>query len=287
LPQPRHVNNAVVVSDLHCGCRAGLYPCDLEDDLLFDMGVIYRPSNLQKEMWEAWLKFWQEFVPEATRNEDYVFVLNGDGLDGRHHDSVTQISQNLADQKKIAKAILKPILKKEKCKSFYWIRGTEAHSGASSELEESLAEDLEAIRDSKSQYSRDTMWLRLGGKSGALVHFAHTIGTTSRTAYETSAVMAELTEQYVESGRWLHPAADITVRSHRHRFVEVRVPSARGYTIGTVTPGWQGPTPFTRRLAGGRQSEPQFGGVVIRQGDHDHYTRSFVVSVEREPEVVV
>ena len=74
--------------------------------------------------------------------------------------------------------------------------------------------------------------------------------------------------------------------SHRHRYIEVRAPSRHGYTIGLTTPGWQGPTPFTRKIAGGRQSEPQVGGILIRQGDVDLYTRAFVVGMSRESEII-
>lgn len=276
----------MVVSDLHCGCRAGLYPCD-DNDLIFDMGMKYVPSNFQTELTGGWNTFWNEFVPEATRDEPYFLVVNGDGIDGAHHNSKTQISQNHADQKRIAKKILAPILNRRECVGLHWIRGTEAHVGQSAEMEETLAEELDAVRDKYQQHSQYTKWLRVGGDKGALIHFAHHIGTTGRTHYETSAVMAELGEMWVEAARWGNESADIVVRSHRHRNIEVRAPSRKGYTIGIVTPAWQGKTPFTQKIPGGRQSEPQFGGIVIRQGNLDHYTRSFVVGVEREPETVL
>jgi hypothetical protein len=282
----KFLNNAVVISDLHAGCRMGLYPCDTWQDVILDGGKCHKPSRFQMEMWRAWKKFWNEWVPEASRGEDYVLVINGDAMDGRHHNSVTQVTQNMADQKKIAEAILAPILAKPQCKALYWIRGTEAHSGVSGEDEEDLAKMLGAVQNNSKQYSSDIMWLRLGGPKGCLVHFAHTIGTTGRTHYESSAVMAEIGEMYVEAGRWGNAAADVIVRSHRHRYIEIRVPSRHGYTIGVVTPGFQGPTPFTRKVAGGRQSEPQVGGIIIRQGDVDLYTRSFVVGMQRSPEIV-
>ena len=281
-----YINNAVVVSDLHAGCRMGLFPCDDWEDTVLDGEKCHKPSRLQVEMWEAWKKFWNEWVPEATRNEDYVLVINGDAIDGRHHNSTTQISQNMSDQKKICEAIIRPILAKPKCRGLYWIRGTEAHVGPSAEHEEDLAKSLGAVKNSQKQFSSYTMWLRLGGPKGCLIHFAHEIGVTGKTHYESSAVMSEIGEMYVEAGRWGRSAADVITRSHRHRYIEIRVPSQHGYTIGIVTPGWQGPTPFTRKVAGGRQSEPQVGGILIRQGDVDLYTRAFVVGMPREPEVI-
>jgi len=282
----KYINNAVVVSDLHCGCRMGLYPCDTWEDLIMDGGATHKPSKFQVEVFAVWKKFWDDWVSEATRKEDYVLVVNGDGVDGRHHNSVTQISQNMSDQKKIAEAVLGPILAKPKCKALYWIRGTEAHVGPSAEHEEDLAKSLGAIKNEEGQHSSYTMYLRLGGEKGCLIHFAHHIAGTGRTHYESSAVMGEIGDMYVEAGRWGNSAVDILVRSHRHRYIEVRVPSRHGYTIGCVTPGFQGPTPFSRKIAGGRQSEPQVGGIVIRQGDMDSYTRSFVVGMPRAPEII-
>jgi hypothetical protein len=246
----------------------------------------HKPSKLQREIHGAWRKFWDEWVPEASRDEDYVLVINGDAIDGKHHNSTTQISQNMSDQKKICEAILKPVLRNKHCKALYWIRGTEAHVGPSAENEEDLANLLGATKNSQGQFSSYTMWLRLGGPKGCLTHCAHHIGTTGSAHFESSAVMGEMAAMFGESGRWLRSCPDITVRSHRHRYIEVRSPSARGYTIGVVTPGWQGPTPFSRKVAGGRISEPQIGGIMIRQGDVDLYTRSFVVGMPREPEVM-
>lgn len=282
----KYIKNLVVLSDLHCGCRMGLYPCD-DTRVIFDEGMGYIPSPFQREIWCVWNTFHDEFVPEATRDEDYYLVINGDGLDGEHHKNKTHISNNHVDQRRIAEAILKPILSRPKCKGLLWYRGTEAHVGASGENEETLAENLDARKSHTGQHSSYTGWVRLGGPDGAMIHFAHHIGTTGRTHYETSAVMGEIGEMYVEAGRWGKTPADIIVRSHRHRCIGVWVPSKRGFTTGLVTPAWQGKTPFTQRIPGGRQSEPQVGGIVIRQGDYDHYARPFVVGVEREPEVLL
>ena len=74
------------------------------------------------------------------------------------------------------------------------------------------------------------------------------------------------------------------VRGHRHRLIEVRVPTALGYGIAFTAPAWQLKTPYTYRIAG-RQSLPQIGGSVIRQGDEDLYTRHWVRSIGRTREV--
>jgi len=276
------VNNVIVVSDLHCGCKMGL--CSPGKHHL-DEGGTYEPSVLQLRVWAWWREFWDEWVPQVTRGEAYAIVLNGDMLDGEHHGAKTPISTNINDQRHIAQEILQPEV--EKCENLYIIRGTEAHVGKSAELEENFAESLGAIQNQNGEYSSWGLWLRIGGKKGCLAHFMHHIGTTGRTHYESSAPMAELGESFAEAGRWNNQAPDIIARAHRHRFVEIRIPTDRGYGIAVVTPGWQLKTPFTQRIAGARNSLPQFGGVLIRQGNEEHYTRSFVRNISRTPEVVI
>jgi len=117
-----------------------------------------------------------------------------------------------------------------------------------------------------------------------LVHLLHHIGTTGSAAHEASAVNAELTASYVEAARWGRQPPDYIVRSHRHRSIAVDLNSARGYAAAIVTPAWQGKTPFTWKIPGARISEPQVGGVVIRQGDEEFYYRRFVRSFDRSPE---
>jgi hypothetical protein len=57
-----------------------------------------------------------------------------------------------------------------------------------------------------------------------------------------------------------------------------------GDAMAVVTPAWQMKTPFTWKIPGARQSQPQFGGIVIRQGDEELHIRKKVWRLER-PEV--
>jgi hypothetical protein len=275
------INNLVVISDLHAGCRLGLFPNDAG---LLDEGVSYNPSEAQLIVWSWWTEFWESWVPDVCHHEPFAVVVNGDALDGRHHGSVTQFSQNLADQAKVAKRILRPVV--EACEGrFYMVRGTEAHVGPSGENEELMAEELKAIPDSSGHFARHEAWIRLGEKY--LVHVAHHIGTSGSMHYESTALMRELTEAYVESGRWNNEPPDVVVRSHRHRNAEVRVQTYKGFATVCTTAGWQLKTPFAYRIAGARQALPQIGGTLVRAGDEDCYTRHFVKALSRPQEVTL
>lgn len=268
------INNLVVVSDLHCGCQMGLYP---KKPVKLDHGGHYSQSRLQRKMWDHWVYFWNVWVPRACRGEPYGVVVCGDSTDGCHHNSTTQISHDLGDQAKIAEAILKPIAKR--CAGrFFMLRGTEAHVGQSGVEEERLAKSLGANRDAEGNYARFELWIRVGK---ALVHCMHHIGTTGTMHYESTAVLKELAESYAEAGRWRQQPPDVVVRAHRHRHIEVRVPTDLAYGVSFTTAGWQLKTPYVYKIPGGRVTTPQIGGSLIRQGDEELYTRHCVWSMGR------
>ncbi len=272
--------NLIIVSDTHCGCRLGLCPTI---PIALDGGGTYTVSALQTKMWDLWLQFWLEWVPEVTRGEPFDVVHNGDAVDGVHHNSTTQISHNLEDQARIAELVMRPRVQQclDSGGTYYHIRGTEAHVGQSGENEERLARALGAKSNGEGQHARFDLWKRVGS---CLVHLLHHIGTTSSASHEASAVNAELTAEYVEAARWHREPPDFIVRSHRHRSIAVDLNSAKGYAAAIVTPAWQLKTPYVWRIPGARLSEPQLGGVLIRQGDEEFYYRRKIWSMDRSRE---
>jgi hypothetical protein len=276
------VRNLIVVSDIHAGCRLALCP---PQPVPLDDGGTYSPSAFQRKLYTLWREFWDTWVPEATRGEPYHLVVNGDALEGVHHRATTQVSHNMGDQLRIAELILRPEV--QRCKAsggtYYHIRGTEAHVGSSGIYEEELAKQLGAKPNDLGQFARWDLWLRVGDAKGPLVHLLHHVGTTGSAAHEASAVNAELTAMYVEAARWGKEPPDFIVRSHRHRSIAVDLNSSKGYAAAIVTPAWQGRTPFTYKIPGARISEPQVGGIAIRQGDEEFYYRRFVKTFDRTP----
>jgi len=279
------IKHIVVVSDLHVGCQLALCP---PNGALQDEGGMYMPSPFQKKMWKMWSDFWEVHVPIMTEGLPYHVVINGDIVDGVHHNAVTQWSNNKASQALAALEILKPI--KEKCQgNFYVIRGTEAHVGQSGNAEESIARELGAVPNGEGMFSRYELWKKLGG---GLIHFTHHIGCSGAAAGEATAILKELVEFYVEAGRWNERPPDVCVRSHRHRHMEVTFATGRngssgqGKALSVVTPAWQGKTPFVHKIAGGRTSQPMFGGIVLSWSKNDNliYERHRVWRLDRPRE---
>ena len=268
------VHNVIVISDLHVGCGFGLFTMDKFDR---DEGGSYHPSEMQNTVASWWREFWHEWVPMVCRGEPFCVVCNGDAMDGVHHRSVHQWTHNLEDQCEAAYKMLSPIV--ELCEGrYYHIRGTEAHVGKSGQEEERLAKRLNAIASKEGHHARWELWMYLGDH---LVHFAHHIGVCGSVGYATSAIQKELEQIYVDSALWCREPPAVVCRSHRHRCNETRVPTARGFATSTVTAGWQLKTPFAYRIAGGRITQPQIGGLLIRSGDEDIYTRPKVWELDR------
>lgn len=266
--------NLVVISDTHFGCRlalCGRAPVPLDD------GGFYSPSPIQLKLADLWDEFFEEFVPMATRGEPWDLVVNGDVVEGMHHRATTPISQNPMDQKRLALTMLRPVV--SRAARYFHIRGTEAHVGSSAHMEEDVARELGAQPNEAGQHARYELWVEVGG---ALVHLLHHIGTTGSQAYEATAVHKELVEHYAEAARWGERPPDVIIRSHRHRYIQTRVPTARGHAICVVTPCWQGKTPFAWKIPGARLSLPQFGGIVVRWSEEGEiYVRDRVWTPQR------
>ena len=280
MPRSPRCQNLIIISDTHAGSAVSLCPSYVR----LDDGGIYRPSAVQKEINRLWGQFWR-WTRAVLKDEPYSVLHNGDAIDGTPHGSVAQITNNLSDQAEIAFRMLEPIATASRASggNYYHIRGTEAHVGKSQQEEERLARRLGAKPNREGQFARPQLWIRVGR---GLVHSLHHIGTTGSSAYEATAVYKELVESFVEAGRWGGKAPEAVVRSHRHRFIKTEIAVEGGRAFAIVTPAWQGKTPFVWRIPGGRMSQPQFGGIIIRWSDRDKvlYTRERVWSPAREAE---
>ena len=266
----------VVVSDLHCGCQMGLCP---NEGVRLDGDGQYRPNAVQRQVYAWWREFWDQFVPEAVHHGNFDILINGDLIDNEHHGVKTLISNNIQVQRRIAIEIMAPIVEQchRKGGRLYVVRGTEAHDGGSGQDAETVAKELGAVPDKANRYARWELWKRISGPNPrCLVHALHHIGTAGSAHYETSAPHRELTSEFVEAGQIGQAPPMFTVRSHRHCYTSTMMSCNWGTAYSVVTPGWQGKTSLAHKVAGARVRAPEFGGVVIVNGDEEAYHRRFV-----------
>lgn len=264
------IRNIVVISDTHFGSTLGLCP-PLHR---LDDGGYYMPSNIQKKLWAYWNDFWG-WTYHMLDGAPFALVHNGDVIDGEHHKNTTNISRNMKDQERMAIDVLRPHA--EKATMYFQLRGTEAHAGQSAEHEDRIASALGACKDKDTgAFSTWELGMEFGNE---IIHFSHHIGTTSSTAYEASAPMREITAAFVEAGQWGNRPPTVLVRSHRHRYIEVKPANCRI----VVTPAWQAKTPFVFKMD--RMRAPMFGGLIIRLGDEGVHIREKIYTLTRPIDV--
>ena len=246
-----------VISDLHVGSSVSILP---EGGLMPDDGGIYKGSKLQDELGRVWEIFFDD-IRKIKQISKRVLVINGDSVDGFHHNTVALATNNLMIQEKAAVALLLP--KVAMFDEVFVTRGTEAHVQSGAQSEERVARAINAKPDENGNYARWQLWMDV---KGMVFNVAHHIGTTSSAAYESSAVMREMVAALVEAGQWEQKLPDVLVRSHRHRFIVIGIPSAKGRIQAVVTPSWQLRTPYVERID--RMRMPHIGGVnfIVDEG---------------------
>ena len=250
----------VVISDLHVGSTLALCP---EDGLQVSDGGRYLPNKFQTTLWKFWKDFWGDFVPRQVAGaESVTLVVNGDPVEGLHHQQVGIVTNNLNFQEEGAIRVLNTIPTIIKFDHKYLVRGTEAHSEPGNQSDERLGKGIGCEQNEIGEYSTWQLWLEV---NNILIQFAHHIGVTNSAAAESSAPMRELVAGLVEASQWGRSTPRLFVRSHRHRFIPVSIPSKDGRITCVITPAWQLRTNLVERID--RIRMPSIGGIVFKIGN--------------------
>lgn len=228
-------------------------------------GGIYSPNKFQQTLAKYWYNFWYEWLPSETRESQNIsVVLNGDIIDGVHHNTVNIVTNSVQVQEQMAIDLLSETFKNVpfKIDRVYFVKGTEAHVSANGQAEERIARAIGAEKNENDEYASYQWFLDV---DGITMNFAHHISSSSSSAYETSAPMRELINGLIEASQWGQPMPRIIVRSHRHRFVPVEIPSIYGPLRCVVTPAWQLKTPYVEKVD--RMRMPHIGGIILKCED--------------------
>lgn len=231
-----------VVSDLHVNSTVALSPAKLE----LDDGGTYSPSKLQRWINGLWADYWQRVDElKAQHSADVVTILNGELADNNRHATTQLISRNPADQVNAALMVLEPV--KAVSDEIIVTRGTAAHVGPSSSMDEDLAKSIATVRNAENGTA--SWWTWHGTIEGVRVDAAHHPGTGSARPWTAGGAAIRLAhmvaERYIRRGM-LPP--HLVLRGHNHRPED----SGRNvrHTRAIINPAWQGPTDFGSRLGG-------------------------------------
>ncbi len=255
--------SVVLVGDLHINSTIALSLPSIE----LDDGGIYHASRTQRWLWACWLDFWSQIANLPGRK---IGIFNGDlgELDVKRR-SNQLITANKATILRHAIEVLSPAL--SVLDGAIIIRGTLAHVGKSSWLEEALANDIDiAIRP-------DGMasWYHLRTEiEGVRLDVAHhaSMGQLPWTERDAANKVAKIIAwRYAIDLK--QPLPHVAVRSHNHRYAD----SGHNYDVFAVClPAWSALTEYGYRM-GKENSMADIGGVwlICQNGSYQFGERRY------------
>ena len=247
----------LALSDLHVGSSVGLWP---------ESVIVGEGNALSANSQQRWLlRCWNAMIEEARSLRPDVVVLNGDLLQGVHHNDGQLMSTQVGVQQRAAVQLLEPLTGPVTGHGgrIYVIAGTEYHDGAGAADADVLASMIGARQSRETgRHARWELLYRLGEASTApVIHFAHHIGIAASPDSEASSPVRDLRTEVGELYQQFAgtaPNVKMIVRSHRHRFVYVQIPYDQH---ALVLPGWQLKTAYAYKKAAPQL--PQIGYAWI------------------------
>lgn len=245
----------VWISDLHINSKMALrYP-----EMVMDDGDTSIASPRQMALWEAWLNCW-ETVKKRAKGRPVVVIFGGEIADkDAKNRSYQYITKNGADILKLAFLTIQPAL--EVGIKFIVLRGTEAHTGKSSNLDEIIATEMSAKHDVVRNVQTGTFsWYYfkgvIGGRIFDLAHHVNMGGLPWTERNAANALSARLTMTYAEAGEKL---PDFAMRGHVHRVAD----SSINYHIRSlIAPAWSLDTSFLHRIGQGAK-QLEIGAILV------------------------
>ena len=194
------MKKVVIVSDLHCGHRAGLTPPEWQYSELSSSETRKQFASMQKMIWQ-----WYMSRVQAIGQPD-LLICNGDAIDGKGKRSGgSEIFEgDLMHQAEIATFCLQ----QWQAKKIMMTYGTPYHTGEGEDFELVIADQLNA--EIKSHLFIDV--------EGVILDVKHKIGGSSIPHGRHTAINREALWNMIWADRDIQPNADIVIRSHVHYY---------------------------------------------------------------------
>jgi len=219
------MKRALVISDLHCGHRAGLTPPDYQQD--FDD----KYQAQQATMWNWYSKMVADLQPID------VLIVNGDAIDGKGDKSGA--TELISADRKVQCDMATRCIEEVKATKIYMTYGTAYHTGTDEDWESIVAEQVEA----KEIHSH--LWLNI---EGVVFDCKHKVSGSIIPHGRHTGPARDKLWNLLWAEKDLQPKADVLIRSHVHYFTQ----SADSFSEIFTTPALQGPgSKFGARIMSG------------------------------------
>jgi hypothetical protein len=258
-----------ITGDHHANSTVGLAP----PEFILDDGNKVLASERQRWIWARWIAYWKSVgrVKEQSGWPVTAIMLGELADDLKHKHKTSQlISTNESDMIRLAISTLAPA--SHFADQIVVLRGTEAHSGVSSNLDETIAREIGA---STSPLGTHSWWQYRADFDGVFIDAAHHPGFSSRVPHtagnEAMRLASKVFYEYsIENilrsrdGRPLVNWPHLVFRGHNHRPADSIDNQPGGHPAAAIrsiiTPSWQGPTAFAYRISA---SQVPIGGLIV------------------------
>lgn len=263
---PRRVILAAT-SDLHANSKTALAP----PTFVLDDQDTFKASPIQRFTWNWWQSYWDfvERLHMETRWPVY-FLINGETGDDLSHASSQIITKNMSDILRMVEVVIQRGV--NLAEKVVITRGTQAHSGLNSHIDEMVARDLHNIYPDERRGTAS--WWQFSGKIGGVRTYAqhHAPKSYSEDYLAISAAVRNANEMLRRFSKQGRDPAQVCLFGHTHKPFD----SGDYYSmIRTInTPSWQLTNAFGHKLSG---KPLDIGGSVIMCDDgkftvHHHWT---------------
>lgn len=247
-----------VISDLHVGGRTSICPMKWNS---LD-GDPHRASPAQRIIHRQWINCAEQVrdcLTETKERKRLVLVINGDVIDGDHHDSHQLITRIKQEQINMASDLIDEWVRvagydpdRDDC--IYLVRGTDAHEKGDS-LEQ-IGKDIDGVipfrkpsseDSSDGRYSHNLLRKTVNGVYFRLTHHGLSTGRLPWTSEDS--IRRKLKAMYFDCLDRKKPIPNYVIGAHIHQYRIAYYYGRNQSMCGVTSPSWQMRTHHGNRVA--------------------------------------
>jgi hypothetical protein len=259
------------VSDVHAGGTTALCP----EKIVLDDGGEYHASKAQRWLMQCWREYWARVDDRRTQlGAELYVVINGDAVEGDHHNTSAIISRNPNAQKiAVAKILEVPLaLRPDR---IVIIRGTGAHVGEAGATEEALADGLRRDKRpiiSEPETGAASWWHWRAELQGVKLDVTHHGRIGQREHTRGSQIVLYAHDIHLAHTKNGERPPDLCLRAHNHKAAD-SYDAVKPRVIGTGA--WQLGTGHVHKVQPDSLADIQGVIVTIQSGEYDVEKKQF------------